>query len=99
MEKKFEITFNKTILKNIYKSFFISILIVIIWNWTYMYFDNQYNVVINYSLFNTHFYNEEYFVIAVKDIFKIEAWILILIVTIPVWIISVINYYVKFKIK
>lgn len=99
MENKIIITFNKTILKNIYKSFLFAIPAELIWNTLYMYFDNQNDLFYSYSLFGTHFYNEEFILIAIKDLFTLGGFVLLLIITFVFWIISIINHFVKFKIK
>lgn len=98
MEKKYEFTFNKIILKNIYKSFIIAVILFVIFDWAYMYLNHS-NFFHNSSQFKGDIDYEEYFVVAIKDIFSIEAMLICLMITFPIWIISIINHFVKFKIK
>lgn len=100
MEKKYEFTINSKILKNLFVSVLISILIVFVLN--FMHYDGR-----NIGMFNSSdsFFGDSVFDCNNKFDFALEAIttdnerIAILIVSLIFWIISIIHHFVKFKIK
>ncbi|WP_396143640.1 hypothetical protein [Flavobacterium sp.] len=105
MEKKIEFTINRMILKNLLISLILAIITVYVLelivmekpNYGYIYGTNTYyvNTAFNESIFG----NSSKLQCAFLALFQDDDMFVVFIIFIIYWVISIINHFVKFKIK